>query len=203
MARPRHVDMELVTQAQFVAAQANDVESLRSAQAVLLPAVLGATLEQTAMLLGVGRASVLRLQGRLREFCANPDAVRPSWGGRRRASLTPQEEEDFLARWQDESNAGEVLVASPLRAALAQRLGHPVAASVVYRMLARHGWRKVAPDTRHPKSDAQAQDDWKKTPRNSGSAYEARRGSRSQGALDVPGRGPLWPNGENPPLLGT
>jgi len=67
-----------------------------------------------------------------------------------------------LARWQDESNAGEVLVASPLRAALAQRLGHPVAASVVYRMLARHGWRKVAPDTRHPKSDAQAQDDWKK-----------------------------------------
>ncbi len=162
MARPRHVDMELVTQAQFVAAQANDVESLRSAQAVLLPAVLGATLEQTAMLLGVGRASVLRLQGRLREFCANPDAVRPSWGGRRRASLTPQEEEDFLARWQDESNAGEVLVASPLRAALAQRLGHPVAASVVYRMLARHGWRKVAPDTRHPKSDAQAQDDWKK-----------------------------------------
>lgn len=162
MARPRRVDMELVTQAQVVAAQANDVESLRCAQAVLLPAVLGASLEQTAMLLGVGRASVLRLQGRLREFCANPNAERLSWGGRRRASLTPEEERDFLARWQDESNAGEVLVASPLRAALVQRLGHPVAASVVYRMLARHGWRKVAPDTRHPKSDPQVQDEWKK-----------------------------------------
>jgi hypothetical protein len=37
-----------------------------------------------------------------------------------------------------------------------------VAASVVYRMLARHGWRKVAPDTRHPKSDPIAQEDWKK-----------------------------------------
>jgi hypothetical protein len=37
-----------------------------------------------------------------------------------------------------------------------------VAASVVYRMLARHGWRKVAPDTRHPKSDPVAQEDWKK-----------------------------------------
>ena len=162
MARPRRIDLELVTQAQVVVAQASDVESLRCAQAVLLPAVLGATLEQTAMLLGVGRASVLRLQSRLRQFCAKPDAERPSWGGRRRASLTPEEEANFLARWQEESNAGEVLVASPLRAALAQRLGHPVAASVVYRMLARHGWRKVAPDTRHPTSDPQVQDAWKK-----------------------------------------
>ena len=162
MARPRRVDLELVSQAQVVAVEANDVQSLRCAQAVLLPALLGATLEQTALLLGVGRASVSRLQTRLRQQCAQPDAVRASWGGRRRASLTPEEERGFLARWQDESNAGEVLVASPLRAALAQKLGRPVAASVVYRMLARHGWRKVAPDTRHPKSDPQVQEEWKK-----------------------------------------
>ena len=156
-----------------MAAQATDADSLRCAQAVLLPAMLGATLEQTAMVLGVGRASVLRLQGRLRGLCAEPNAARPGWGGRRRASLTPQEESDFLARWQDESSAGSVLVASPLRAALAQKLGHLVAASVVYRMLARHGWRKVAPDTRHPKSDPPVQEEWKKTPRNSSSAQEA------------------------------
>ena len=29
-------------------------------------------------------------------------------------------------------------------------------------MLARHGWRKVAPDKIHPKSDPNAQEDWKK-----------------------------------------
>ena len=162
MARPRRVDMELVTQAQVVAVQATDADSLRCAQAVLLPAMLGATLEQTAMVLGVGRASVLRLQARLRGLCAEPNAARPSWGGRRRASLTPEEESDFLARWQDDSSAGGVLVASPLRAALAQKLGHPVAASVVYRMLARHGWRKMAPDTEHPQGNAQAREEWKK-----------------------------------------
>jgi transposase len=159
MARPRRVDLELVNQAQVVAAQASDVESLRCAQAVLLPALLGATLEQTALSLGVGRASVPRLQARLRQLCAEPGAVRPSWGGRRRASLTVQEEQSF---WEDASGGGGVLVASPIRAALAQRLGRPVAASVVYRMLDRHGWRKVAPDTRHPKSDPQAQEEWKK-----------------------------------------
>ena len=37
-----------------------------------------------------------------------------------------------------------------------------MAASVVYRFLARHGWRKVAPDTRHPKSDLGLQETWKK-----------------------------------------
>ena len=162
MARPRRIDLELVTQAQLVATHARDVESLRCAQAVLLPALFGATLDQTALSLGVGRASVPRLQARLRKLCADPHAVRPSWGGRRRASLTPEEERSFLAPWEDASSRGGILVASPIRAALAQRLGYPVAASVVYRMLDRNGWRKVAPDTRHPKSDPQVQEEWKK-----------------------------------------
>jgi len=83
-------------------------------------------------------------------------------GGRRRALLSPEQERAFLAPWVEASKAGGVLVVSPMRAALAQQLGQPVAASVVYRLLARHGWRKVAPDTRHPKSDPKVQEDWKK-----------------------------------------
>ena len=59
----------------------------------------------------------------------------------------------FLAPWAEQAKEAGLLVLSPIRAALAQRLGRPVAASVVWRLLARHGWRKVAPDTRHPKSD--------------------------------------------------
>ena len=163
MARPRRVDMELVKQAQAIASEASNVEELRSAQAVLLPALLNATLEQTAVVLGVGRATVHRLQARLRQRSAEPPAApRSSWGGRRRESLTPEEERRFLEPWAEAANAGGRLVVAPLRAALAQALGHPVARSVVYRMLARNGWRKVAPDTRHPKSDPQIQEGWKK-----------------------------------------
>jgi transposase len=76
--------------------------------------------------------------------------------------LSPQEEASFLKPWAEQAQTGGVLVVSPLRAALAQRLGRPVAASVVYRFLARHGWRKVAPDTRPPKADPQIQADWKR-----------------------------------------
>ena len=163
MARPRRVDTELVARAQVLVTEARDLSALRSAQAVLLPALLGATLEQTAMLLGVGRATVPRLQARLRRSGVEPEAGgRANWGGRRNASLTVQEEIAFLAPWEQHSGAGGILLVSPIRTALAQKLGRTVAASVVYRMLARHGWRKVAPDTRPPKSDPQVQEAWKK-----------------------------------------
>jgi transposase len=162
MARPRRVDMELVAQAQALVVEAATLEDLRSAQAVLLPALLDATLDETAAALGVGRASVVRLQALLRRRLAQPAEQRPQWGGRRRASMSVEEERSFLAPWVERCKEGGVLVVSPLRAALAQELGRPVAASVVYRMLARHGWRKVAPDTRHPKSDPLVQAEWKK-----------------------------------------
>jgi len=156
------VDAELVEEARTVVARAASVDELRCAQAVLLPALLGATLEQTAAVLGVGRATVSRLQARLRQRRTRPEGVSRGWGGRRRELLSVEEERAFLAPWLEAARAGGVLVVSPVRAALAQKLGRPVAASVVYRMLARHGWRKVAPDTRHPKSDPQVQEEWKK-----------------------------------------
>lgn len=173
MARPRRIDMKIVKRAQEAVTQASDIQELRSAQAVLLPAIMGATLTETAALLGVGRATVARLQGSFRqseksaergkpEKSAEGGGKRQNWGGRRNALLTFKEEEEFLIPWLEQAKAGGVLVVSPLRAALAQRLGRPVKASVIYRLLARHGWRKVAPDTRHPKSDPQAQEDWKK-----------------------------------------
>src|SRR5208282_4094616 len=56
-----------------------------------------------------------------------------NWGGRRNALLTWAEEEEFLAPWLEPARAGGVLVVSPLRAALAEKLGQPVKASVVYR----------------------------------------------------------------------
>ena len=80
-------------------------------------------------------------------------------------ALTPEAERAFLQPWLERAGSGAVVVVSPLRAALAQQLGQPVKPSVIYRLLARHGWRKVAPDTRHPKSQTEVQEAWKKNSR--------------------------------------
>ena|SRR5882724_991705 len=161
MARPRRIDPHIVKRAQLTAAASTSVESLRQCQAVLLPALFGATLEQTAEVLGVGRATVARLQVAFRKQRPGLPAAR-NWGGRRQSLLTPEAEVAFLKPWLESAATGNLVVVSPIRAALAQRLGQPVKPSVVYRLLARHGWRKVAPDTRHPKSKPEVQADWKK-----------------------------------------
>ena len=152
----------MVKRAQMIAAAATSVESLRQCQAVLLPALFGATLEQTADALGVGRATEARLQVAFRTQGSVAPAAARNWGGRRQALLTQEEEAAFLKPWLESASTGNLVVVSPIRAALAQRLGHPIKPSVVYRLLARHGWRKVAPDTRHPKSKPEVQEAWKK-----------------------------------------
>ena len=164
MARPRRIDKLLVQQAQLASTTATSVAALRRCQAVLLPALCGATLEQTAAALGVCRASVPNLQAAFRRD-QTPDAPQAKRGGRRRSHLTLAEEKLFLKPWLEQAGSGAVVVVSPLRAALAQQLGQPVKPSVVYRLLARHGWRKVAPDTRHPKSKPEVQEAWKKNSR--------------------------------------
>ena len=120
MARPRRIQPDLVAQARQVARQTQDLTVYRQALAVLLPADLSASLEQTAQVLGVGRATVHRLQVQFRHQRHPRGGTRKSWGGRRRALLSPQAEQDFLKPWAAQAQSGGVLVVSPLRAALAQ-----------------------------------------------------------------------------------
>lgn len=162
MAKPRTTDVRVVEHAKRLVLKADAIDDLRCAQAILLPALLGATLELTAAVLGVGRATVGRLQAKVRRRLTHPAQLDPQWGGRRNEAMTVEEEREFLRPWAQSSANGEMLVVGPLRESLAQKLGHPVAHSVVYRLLARHGWRKVAPDTRHPKSSTAEQEQWKK-----------------------------------------
>lgn len=162
MARPRKIDEELVKQAQYAVGNSKDTTELRCAQAVPLPALMGTTLEQTAELLGVSRASVPRLQARFRQSMPAGKSPPRNWGGRRRELMTFDEEKKFLEPWEQKAKDGGILVVSAIRAALARHLGRSVKPSVVYRLLERHGWRKVSPDTHHPKSDPVAQEEWKK-----------------------------------------
>ncbi len=161
MARPIRIDLKLVAQAKQTVKTTRDLDDFRSALSVLLPAKAGLTLEETAIMLGVGTASINRMQTRFHVARTSP-ATKRNWGGRRKSLLTAQEEIEFLKPWAEQAREAGLLVLSPIRAALAQRVGHPVKVSVVWRLLARHGWRKVAPDTKHPKNDPSIMRAWKK-----------------------------------------
>lgn len=163
MARPAKVSDEMIQAARQIVQEAKTSREIRTGLSVLIPRVCGVTNQEAADVLGLGVATVARMQKKIRNQVSGIEEDKGSWGGRRRETLPKEEELDFLAPWVEKAATGGVLVVPPIHAALEERLGHSVARSTVYRILARHGWRKVEPDTCHPKRAEQAQEDFKKT----------------------------------------
>lgn len=151
--------------AREVLAQARTVEQLRQAQAVVLPLDYGLSLRQTARAIGRSVTWTCRLRNRLLAGEIVGDGQRQARGGRRRQNMSAEHEREALAPFLDRARTGGILVVGQVKAQLEARLGRPMALSSVYTLLHRHGWRKLAPDKRHPQSDPLAQQAWKKTPR--------------------------------------
>lgn len=142
---------------------AKTAEELRLAQAVLLPLELGLSMQQTAQAIGrsVGATCTMRTRfAAVRE--GRRTAPRSKRELRNRAGASLQQEARVLDEVFAGAEDGRVLVVPQMKSLIERRLGRALALSSVYRMLARHGWRKLAPDTQHPEGDAQAREDWKK-----------------------------------------
>ena len=90
-------------------------------------------------------------------------------GGRFHAAMTLPEEAEFLSGFASRAGEGSILVVREVWQALEGRLGRKVAESTVYRLLARHGWRKIVPRPFHPKRDPEKAEAFKKGATHSGS----------------------------------
>jgi transposase len=131
-------------------------------QCVWLRATLGLKASQIAQALGWQASSVRHVQARY--FREGEDTLRDQpRGGRYHSHLTAEEEKRLLAPFLEKAERGEIVIAAPVQPAYENQLGHPVPHSVVYRALHRHGWRKVQPRPQHPKADAAAQEEFKKS----------------------------------------
>ena len=143
--------------------RANSHAEYQRIQCVLIRATLGSTAAEIARLLGWSTATVHVMHSRWAKEGEALFDLRGR-GGRRHQHLSADAEIDLLAPFAAQAQAGGLLHVSEIKRALEQQVGSAVAASTVYRMLDRHGWRKVVPRPRHPKADMQAQDAFKKTP---------------------------------------
>ncbi len=146
---------------------ARTADELRKAQAVLLPLKLGMSLEETAKAIGRSIRSTCSMRTRYcRVARCEEEAPQTKRALRNRAIATPEREAQILDQVLEEAAQGGVVVVPPLKEKIEERLGKRVALSTIYRMLARNGWRKLAPDTSHPQGDAAMREDWKKNLRN-------------------------------------
>jgi transposase len=83
-------------------------------------------------------------------------------GCRKNFYLSFEEEVGFLKSFEDKASSGQIATALEIKAAYEKIIGHKVHKTTVYRMLKRHGWRKVMPRPFYVDSKKGEQESFKK-----------------------------------------
>lgn len=145
--------------------QAGSVAEQRRIQAVLMRASDALPPMKIAVLTGLSVHSVRVIHSRFLREGESCLVGRPGRGGRRYSLLSEAQAKALLAGHAHAAAQGQVIVANGFKRDYERLVGHKVAVSSVYRLLAKAGWRKVAPRPSHPKKDPAAEAAFKKTSR--------------------------------------
>lgn len=71
-------------------------------------------------------------------------------GGNHR-NMSYEEEEEFLSQFKKAAEKGQIVEVREIKKAYESKVGHEIGSGHIYYILARHGWRKVMPRSKHPK----------------------------------------------------
>lgn len=77
------------------------------------------------------------------------------------ARWTLEEESTFLRPFLNAAEQGELTTARQVYIAQCRRVGKKLHPTVTWRLLGRHGWRKIVPRPEHPKADRAAREQFK------------------------------------------
>jgi len=69
-----------------------------------------------------------------------------------RRILTEAEEKEILNEFEKAAEAGKEVTAQDIKKAFDKKIGRDTGRVYIYRLLKRHGWRKVMPRSKHPKA---------------------------------------------------
>ena len=156
--------------------QAKSLAESRRVQAVLMRATHNSTPQQIAEATGLTVNTVRIIHSQFLRYGESILVGRPGRGGVRNRLLSAKEETDLLAAFLEKAKKGGILEVLAIHQAYEKALGKPVNRSTVYRLLSRHGWRKMAPRASHPKRGEALAEPFKKA-----SKKFLRRNGRSTG----------------------
>lgn len=69
-------------------------------------------------------------------------------GNRRNMSF--DEEKAFLSEYKNLAERGQIVEVSAIKKSYEEKVGHSIGKGQIYRVLKRHGWRKIMPRSKHP-----------------------------------------------------
>jgi transposase len=118
--------------------------------------------EEIAACVGTSKSLVQKIVSRYNREGVEAIEIK-SCGGRYHEYLSLEEEKTFLAPFFQKAERGELTTVREIQIAYEEQIGNSVHETTIYRLLERHTWRKLLPRSVHPKADAQAQEDFKKS----------------------------------------
>ena len=141
---------------------ATSLREYRRIQSIYFRAKYGYSAVQIADMVGLQIQTVRNLHA---AYLKDGEAVLQltGQGGRYRSNLSLHEEDALLSAFEVDGQLGDIVEVSQLHRAYEQRIGRSVPNSTVYRLLHRHGWRKLAPRGHHPKGNEALIERFKKT----------------------------------------
>ena len=109
----------------------------------------GMTQEAIAKKTGFHRSHISNLIRKYFEEGLSYVAEKHYNGNRRNMSF--EEETALLDEYLKNAEAGHILSVKEIAYEYEKRVGHSISSGQIYRVLQRHGWRKVMPRSKHPK----------------------------------------------------
>ena len=107
-----------------------------------------ASANEVAEATGFHAGSVTRLVAKYRD--RGIEAIAGNHYGGNHRNMSVEEEAAILEPFKERAEKGELVEISEIAKAYQSAVAHPVSNGQIYRVLHRHGWRKVMPRSRHP-----------------------------------------------------
>lgn len=139
-----------------------DAANLKHIQAVYLKSAHGMMAEEIAKIVGFSKGYLWSIHSLYRNKGEEAFELGRR-GGDFHRNISYESEKALLSEMESDGDLGKILEVRNIKKRYEELANKQVHKSVIYRMLARHGWRKVAPRPYHPKNDKDATDAFKKT----------------------------------------
>lgn len=141
--------------------ETKDLGKVRHIQAVYLKSCYALKAEDIAKVVGLSKGYIWYIHAKYRQMGEAAFDL-GNRGGRYHNNLTIQQEESIISDIAEAGDSGTILEISSIKSRYEALAGKSVNKTVIYRMLKRHGWRKIAPRPNHPKNNKEAMDSFKK-----------------------------------------
>ena len=132
-----------------VARKANRDKQIENRLKVLALRCEGKRMKEIAEATGFGHAHITNLIRKYFKEGLSAISEKHYSGNRRNMSI--EDEVALLEPYRQLGEQGHLLDVREIEAAYEREVGHSIGSGQIYRVLKRHGWRKVMPRSKHPK----------------------------------------------------